>query len=397
MRVVLLTPYLSLERGSQEFRLSRSLVKRGHDVSIITSLRMDPRYYGFNQRSRLRPFSNVEGVKIIRCKVLFALGGHRGWPISMELPPKLISTKTDILHAYDYHQFFTLAGFWTSKLKKIPFIIDQRSYGDMPLLYESAKVYVEAFRIFKTTIGRRLLNGTNHFIISSSLARNYLISLGVPEHKISKIPLGVDTNVFRPLSSARRFYKEKLGLDGRQVVLYVGRLMQRKGVHVLIRAFKRVISTCPDVELVIVGDGPDATELKKLSETLGLKKKTLFLGFIPHGKLPPIYTISDVFVLPTLDIETFGMVIIEAMSTGVPVVATNIGGPKEIVNEKCGFLIQPNNPIQLSDKLLMILSQQKLQQELGFNGRRLAIKEYGSSVRAEQTLRVYEKVLSECN
>ena len=393
MKIAQLTPYLSPEYGSYEYELSKALIKKGCEVTIFSSLKPDPRYYPSHKKSSLTGFCKINGVKIIRCKTIWSMGEHEGVPISLELLPRTAFSHFDVFHTHDFHQFSSLAAFLSSKLRKKPFVITQNAYADMPLLYSTKRVYFEAFRLFKASVGRTVLDGADHFIALTSLAKNYLIKLGVPEDKITIIPIGVDENKFLPLNN-KTAYREKLKLVDNPVVLCVSRLIRNKGIHTLLQAFKKVVLAVPNSRLVVVGKGRYFAELARLTDVLRLREKVHFIKFIPHQDVHSVYTMADVFVLPTLLVEVFGIVVVEAMMSELPVIASKLGGIQDIIiDRECGFLVPPNNPDAIADKIILLLTDRGLRRRLGRNARKRAIEKYSWSVIAEKTIRIYKELM----
>jgi len=140
-----------------------------------------------------------------------------------------------------------------------------------------------------------------------------------------------------------------------RIVLYAGRLSPEKGVVWLLRAFPQVIAACPDAHLVLVGDGPQRNELTALARTLGLEGATFFGGLQPHEAVICYMRAADLFVLPSLQ-EPFGIVLLEAMSCGLPVVASNVMGIPSIVEDPAnGHLAPPRDAAALADRIIRSL------------------------------------------
>jgi glycosyltransferase involved in cell wall biosynthesis len=162
--------------------------------------------------------------------------------------------------------------------------------------------------------------------------------------------------------------KKILGIGNKNVILYLGRLIPRKGVHYLIRALKYI--DIKEYVLLIVGDGECRDELKKQVEELGMGEYVIFTGKIPHEKLAIYYQISDVVVLPSITHgigDPWVMVLNEAMFLKKPVIATNAVGaaPDMIINGKNGYIIPERDVESLSKSLNMILKNQDLAMEMG--------------------------------
>jgi glycosyltransferase involved in cell wall biosynthesis len=173
------------------------------------------------------------------------------------------------------------------------------------------------------------------------------------------IPMGVDLKMFSSKGSSSGIRK-KYGIDGK-MILFVGRLAEKKGVSYLISALAKIKKSCPDCKLLIVGDGPDKPLLEKQAAEQAPKDSVIFAGSIPKEKLPAFYHSADVFVLPSIvaksgDTEGLGVVLLEAIAAGVPVVASNVGGiPDIIIDKKTGLLVEQKSPEEISMAVVSLL------------------------------------------
>jgi phosphatidylinositol alpha-mannosyltransferase len=158
--------------------------------------------------------------------------------------------------------------------------------------------------------------------------------------------------------------------DGRRI-MWVGRLDPQKGFGVALRAFERLLADHPDAALIVAGDGRDRALVERLAA--GTRPRVHLLGSVLHGDLPGYLAAADVFVAPALGQESFGIVLVEAMAAGLPVVATDIAGYREVVrHDQEGLLVPPEDPAALADSLGRVLSDQSLAARLGEAGRRRA-------------------------
>lgn len=214
-----------------------------------------------------------------------------------------------------------------------------------------------------------------------------LAAMGVQEGKAAVIPCGVDLDRFCPVGPAAVH-------DGRPRLLAAGTLLRRKGFDTVIAALREL----GDVELVIAGgpaDGPvesdqEAARLRWVAEECGVSNRVLMPGRIPHEAMPALYRASEV-VVSTPWYEPFGMVPLEAMACGVPVVATAVGGMKETVDDGVtGTLVDDHHPTAVAAALRSYLGDKGLREATGLAGRARACARYSWDAIAAQTLRVYE-------
>ena len=203
------------------------------------------------------------------------------------------------------------------------------------------------------------------------------------------VPNGVNVERF---SSVRKDTTYRLDDP---IILYVGRLAYRKGLHVLIHAIPFILKEFPNARLLIAGKGYMDHFLRILIKSLHVEENVKLLGFIRDEKLPELYSLSSLFVLPSLYCESFGITLLEAMASGKPVVASNVGGIPEIVkNGVTGLLSRRGDPKDLADKIINVLSNQDLSQNLSFNAKNLVNKRFSWPIIAKNMEELYEKTLN---
>lgn len=157
-------------------------------------------------------------------------------------------------------------------------------------------------------------------------------------------------------------------------LLFVGRLIKIKGVKYLIQAIPMIIKDFPEIKLLIIGNGPEENNLKKLTQELNLNKNIVFLGIIPHDDIHLYYKSADIFIGPSITsnksgVEGFGIVFLEALSYKLPVIACDTGGIKEIIKDKeTGILIKEKEPDQISQAVILLLKDNGLREKLKTNG-----------------------------
>ncbi|NJE43404.1 glycosyltransferase family 4 protein [Thermococcus sp. GR6] len=228
-----------------------------------------------------------------------------------------------------------------------------------------------------------------HEIIAVSKAAEAFINhfTDVP---VRVIPNGVDDEIFKPLSNKERDrLKSELGIEGK-VVLYVSRMSYRKGPQVLINAFSKI----EDATLILVGSGEMLPFLKAQAKFLKMEDRVRFLGYVESSLLPKLFGMADVFVLPSITAEAFGIVILEAMASGIPVVATDVGGIPEIIKEsESGLLVPPGNELSLRDAIQKLLNDEELAKWFGSNGRKAVEERYSWKKVAAEIEKAYEDAL----
>lgn len=216
---------------------------------------------------------------------------------------------------------------------------------------------------------REIAEKADTIIATSPVEKRILINLfKIDKNKIKVIPIGVDTKIFKPGRSNRIRKSFKIS-KSKKVILYVGRIEWRKGIGTLLYAFHKVLSRYPNTKLYIVGGGKsklatnlekaEKERLKNIIQELGLRSKVFFTGPKRQKSLFRYYSVADVCVVPSY-YEPFGIVPLEAMACGTPVVASKTGGLSYTVkNNITGCLAEPRDCLDLANKISLVLKNKK--------------------------------------
>ena len=250
------------------------------------------------------------------------------------------------------------------------------------------KNYIAFFR------DKRLIKYADAIITcSNELTETVKKELDVPEEKIYTIMNGVNVDLFKPnIENSDLKNKLKIPLENK-VISCVSRLKKEKGIHILLEAISRIKDNIK-MTLLIIGDGDFRYKLEKISKNLNIYEKTVFCSAIPRNELPKYYNLSDIFVLPTLRNEGLPLSILEAMACGKPVVVSRIGGnPSAVEDGENGFLVSAGNVIELRDKLLILLSNPRLINEMGKKARQKVVKQFDENIMINKTLDVILKLV----
>lgn len=248
------------------------------------------------------------------------------------------------------HTNYWLSAWVGMELQKTSGIQLVHTYHSLGVVKYQSLVEIPQVANTRLRIEREILERANCVVATSPQEQETLRSLVSTRGQIEVIPCGTDTTNFRITSKAQARAKLKLG-NHEKIILYVGRFDERKGIETLVRAFALLkAQEIQNLKLIIVGgssvDMPDGAERKRIENIvneLGITNSTFFAGRIGHDILPLYYTAADVCVIPS-HYEPFGLVAIEAMACGVPVVASNVGGLKfTIVPEETGLLVEPKD------------------------------------------------------
>ncbi|ACS89916.1 MULTISPECIES: glycosyltransferase family 4 protein [Thermococcus] len=358
--------------ASHMHNLALKLKERGHEVAIVTN------NWETGKESELAE----KGIDLIK------IPGVVSPVLDINLSYGLKSSEelNEFLHDFDVihsHHAFTPLALKAAKAGRIMnkatlLTTHSISFAHDSRLWEALGLTIPVFTSY--------LKYPHRIIAVSKAARAFVEHF--TDSPISIIPNGVDDKRFTPLRNKEEL-KSRLGIEGK-VVLYVSRMAYRKGPHVLLNAFSKI----EDATLVMVGNGEMLPFLKLQAKFLGIDEKVVFMGYVEDNKLPELFGIADVFVLPSVTAEAFGIVVLEAMAAGVPVVATSVGGIPEIVKEnEAGILVPPGNELALRNAIQRILTDQKLREWYGSNGRRAVEEKYSWDKVVLKIEKAYEEVL----
>jgi len=235
------------------------------------------------------------------------------------------------------------------------------------------------------------------FRVPSKSAAYKLVIERVDYKKIHYIPPSVNVNHFRPMNYVDT--KSRLGLTNKIVIMYVGRLIKAKGIDTLLKAFYILKKKFQDnLSLVIIGEGPYKSYLEILSEKLNISRNVHFLGPHSHSEMPIYYNIADIVVLPSIPtknwVEQFGFVLIEAMSCGKPIVASNSGAIPEVVkNNFSGLLFKPGDFKELAEKIKYLVENEDVRINMGRFGRDFVVRNFSHEVIAPRIEKFYRNLV----
>jgi len=234
-------------------------------------------------------------------------------------------------------------------------------------------------------------------IAVSNYVKEVLVKYGADPDRITVIPNGVNVDIFAPFPTHKA--REQLGLPiDRFIVLFVGNLKPWKGVDVLLRAFRRCFAKHSHMYFIIVGTGPERSNLGHLASQLGIDESVMFAGYKSFIEMPLWYQSCDVLALPSRS-EGFGLAALEAMSCGKPVVVSfpPLGDHNAVVQNETGLLVEYGNVDQLAHFLDSLISSPKLRSRLGSNARQLVQREFSWENIVCKTVEVYKTVLVDAN
>jgi glycosyltransferase involved in cell wall biosynthesis len=217
----------------------------------------------------------------------------------------------------------------------------------------------------------------------------------VNKNKIEIIYPGIDLRLFRPSKQQRIRKRLELKLvDTDRVILFLSLISKQKGADIAIKALRELCISDRNIKLILVGDGEYLEGAKRLAKELGILEKVIFAGFIPNEQTSLFYNAVDIFIFPTLRLETFGIVIAEAMACGKPVIASNIGSIPDVIDDGInGILFPPGDYQELASQIKRLLNDQNYSKMLSENAYRKAKAKFGMARMVEKSITVFESLV----
>jgi glycogen(starch) synthase len=349
-------------------------------------------------KAGFKKLSSMSGVSFDPCYSTDILFPVDNWFFNRSLTKKASAINADI---YETH---AVSGYgFPKKLEKLgiekPFI--HTIHGVLADEYEQAKkngypsVRGRVANYFMQRLSKleeeTAKNATIVVTISNYALEKIQKYYGIEQSKVRIVPNGVDIEKFKPMDTKE--VRQQFGLGNEPCVLFVGSLIPRKGLRFLVEAAKKVVRIQADTKFLIVGDGPLRNQLYDSLKTANLSGNFKFLGNLKDNVLPAIYNCADVFVLPSIQ-EGQGIVLLEAQASGKPVVAFNIGGVNEALqNKEAGLLVNQGDVDAFADALLKLLTDKALREKMGSNGRKFVSENYTWDICAQKMLKVYREAL----
>ena len=355
--------------GYHVYGLSKRLVERKHQVTVITRGSWKKAYYK----------EIIDGITVYRVRFIptfpFHLQPH-GFFVSEFL--KSLESNFDVVHLHNAN----IPVVDTSLPKVVTVHGTMKGYIAHRKRLDFQSLVVRTFSSMYIKIDREVINSADRVIaVSKACADELKVFYGVKN--LETIPNAVDTSFFYPSNGKN---------DLNPCVLYTGRLSPEKGIIDLIKAAEYVRKDYPDIKFVIAGKGPLERRLKNIVSKLDLEKNFHFAGYVNHDALLKYYQSATLYVLPSYR-EGLPTGLLEAMSCGLPVVATAIAGTSEVVVErKTGLLVPPNAPERLANAILTLIVDSKLREEMGSNARKRIGKFYDWNSITTKIERVYQSL-----
>lgn len=353
------------------WELSKFFIKQGHEVTILqTNL--------YEKGVKFKRIEKEKGIKIITCKNDKFLGGF-GYSKEFKKKLKEIWNEFDIIHIYGHGRF-------TSEYT-LRFIENKR-----PLIYSACGFFHDKkhnlIKKIYDIIFRRSIRDISFCTALTEIEKERYIQLGVSGNKIKVIPAWVDLKKFRCRKINKKKILKKYGLENKKTLLYVGRIHESKGLQYVIEAIKDI-----DINFLIVGRNTAfSKELTKKINKLRLSRRVKLLEKIDDKKLIETYALADASILFSRW-EGFGIVVLEAMASGLPVIVSDRGAlPTLIKNRENGLVAKFPNVKELEKQIKLLFENNKLNQKIKKGGQ-IFVKDFEYSKISKQYEKLYEKAI----
>ena len=367
---ICLSLYWPIESGAerQARRQAQELTRRGHQVTVYT------------RRVLGRPVRERDGdVEICRAIRTWDLGPLFGTTFLASLAWRLWRDRhqLDLVHCHQASWEAVAAG-WVHRRTGLPTLIQPAAggpYGEVQLMNQA-----RGHRLI-----RSLILSNSHFVAISQQIEEELREWGVADAQLDRFASGIDVAEYAagasPLESQ---------LPARPRAIFLGRLHPQKNLAVLLHAWRRVHSQCPEAHLLLVGDGPQRAALEQLATELQLTECVRFLG--QQSNPLPYLQAADLFVLPSIS-EGMSNSLLEAMACGLPSVVSSAGGNVDLIRDgQAGLVADASGPADLADQLLRMLQDAELRARCGAHARQLICQRYSIQAVVDRYEKLYRQL-----
>lgn len=378
MKILQICQYFYPYFGGQEMyvlQLSKKLKEYGNAVTVYTS-----------NHANISRFEKIDGIDVFRFKMLFNPLNN---PVCLGFFNIMKNLKDfDIIHVHNEHGFVTFVSCFLNLYLKKPIVLTchgQLIFGN--LIKDSFE------KLYSMTIGKLLFKMADIVVANSEGDKEYIISLNIDPSKIVVLSNAINTehmdNLYKreieSIKMSQAKYKDK------NIILFVGSIIKRKGVDHLLRSFSEVRKVNKNVLLFMIGDGYYRKDAELLAKKLNIDEHVSFFGRVSEDKLITSYNSSSVFVLPSLS-EVCPTVILEAMYSGLPVITTDVPGINDHFRH-FAELVPARDDKELAKAIINVLNDENLRYSMYKKGKDLVKEKYTWDIVSKSYLDVYNKVL----
>jgi glycogen(starch) synthase len=362
--------------------LAQALVKLGHDVHLFTlDFPGSPEY------------EEMEGVKVYRASTELGHPNFLTWVLlfnhflSKKMADVTSKVDFDVMHVHDWLAAFSGITFKHYTKKPMVLTVHSTEIGRAQGLHSPDSFSINGIEWWSNYEANRVI------VCSQSMKDEICNHFNLPQNKVDVIPNAIDASKYE-IPVDRGAVRQRYGVGwGEKLVLCVGRLVPQKGVEYFIRAIPKIARRFPEAKYVIVGEGWSRDLLEGEARASGHADKIRFTGFASDIEVINLMTSADVLVVPSI-YEPFGIVALEGMATGVPVVASQVGGLAEVIeHDKTGLFVYPRSPDSIAWGIGRILSDPDHARWIAENAKEKLHKAYSWEAVAMKTVEVYKKVV----
>jgi glycogen(starch) synthase len=362
--------------------LAKALVNQGHDIYLFTlDFPGSPSY------------EEMDGIKVYRTPTELGHPNFLTWVLLFNhfLGKKMAevthSIDFDLMHVHDWLAAFAGISFKHYMKKPMVLTIHSTEVGRAHGLHSADSFSIDGIEWWATYEADKII------VCSQSMKSEICGHFNLPSDKVYIIPNAIDATQYQ-ISVDRGAVRRRYGVGwGEKMVLCVGRLVPQKGIEYFIRAIPTIASRFPEAKFIIVGEGWSRDSLEAEARATGHRGKIRFTGFVSDKEVIDLMTSADVLVVPSI-YEPFGIVALEGMATGVPVVASQVGGLSEVIeHDRTGVFVYPRSPDSIAWGIGKVLTDPSYSKWLAENAKDKLEKEYSWETVAMKTVEVYKELV----
>jgi glycogen(starch) synthase len=363
--------------------LAKALVHQGHDVHLFTlDFPGSPSY------------EEMDGIKVYRAATELGHPNFLTWVLLFNhfLGKKMAEVSHqvnfDLMHVHDWLAAFSGISFKHYMKKPMVLTVHSTEVGRAQGLHSPDSFSIDGIEWWATYEADKVI------VCSQSMKDEICGHFNLPLEKVDVIPNAIDASHYQ-ISVDRGSVRQRYGVGwGEKLVLCVGRLVPQKGIEYFIRAIPSIASRFPEAKFIIVGEGWSRDALEAEARATGHRNKIRFTGFVSDKEVVNLMTSADVLVVPSI-YEPFGIVALEGMATGVPVVASQVGGLAEVIeHDRTGVFVYPRSPDSIAWGIGKVLSDSGYAKWLTGNAKDKLEKDYSWEAVAKKTVKVYEELVN---
>ncbi|NLK26233.1 MAG: glycosyltransferase [Euryarchaeota archaeon] len=366
------------------FDISRALARKDHDVTIITTdlFRPGTRYPASKMHEQ------IDGVDILRFP---CISDSLAWKYKMPLSPGLASYlgkhigEYDIIHLQDLISYQAIATIRHCRRSGVPYVLT--AHGSLPWMASDGLIN----RVYRSLWGSHILSGASKIIVLNRTERELCERLGVESERTMILPNGICLSDYSDLPGKGEF-RNRYGIDEKNIVLYLGRLHPTKGLDGLLLSFSDLLKECPDAVLVMIGpDDGMRPMLQRIAGKEGIIDHVHFIGYVEHRDKLAALIDADVLVTPRF--TGFPITFVEACVSGLPIITTTDGDTLDWIHDKVG-LVTGHGRAELKRAMLSVLRDDELRARLGAEGKGMAMTRFNWDSITNEIVAAYDEAVA---